>query len=255
MESIVQSNAQYSSIIGELVASDYRKADIFKRFNIDFCCKGKITLEEVCKNEGIDLDDLLQALNELEIDQKVKGSQDFDNWELDKLIDHIINKHHSYVKESIPVIIAYTEKVANVHGNLYPQTREVFTHFSQLAQELTVHMQKEENILFPYVRQLATAQKSGEIVQAPFGSVENPINMMVLEHESAGNELEQIKSLTDTYSPPPDACTTFIVSYSKLNEFAEDLMLHIHLENNILFPKALALEKSIVANNQVIDHL
>ena len=229
--------------VGELVAEDYRKAEVFKKFGIDFCCGGNKLLEEACLDKNIEPQDVITALNQLS-DVQNNSDMNFSQWDPDKLADYIVDKHHSYITEAIPILKFYLRKVSSVHGDDHPNTREIFSHFNQLSGELNLHMQKEEDILFPYINKLVEAAKNQQVIHAPFGSVENPIRMMIMEHESVGNELESISSLSDCFSPPEDACTTFRVAYAKLKEFEEDLKFHIHLENNILFPKALALEKN-----------
>lgn len=236
------------STIGELVASDFRKAEVFKKFGLDFCCGGAKSVKEACKEKGIDAVKVEQALRE--IDQKPQDRQlDFNSWELDFLIDYILNTHHKYVSESLGVIYEYSTKVARVHGSRHPEVVVIANLFAEVAEELGSHMQKEELILFPYVKQLVEAKKTGVgSVQTPgFGSVQNPINVMEAEHEGAGDCLRQIAQLSNNYTPPEDACSTYRVLYSKLQEFENDLHAHVHLENNILFPKAIQLERQLKA--------
>lgn len=227
--------------VGEIVASNFKTADVFKKYGIDFCCGGNVTLSETCKRKGIDLSAVEQDLQKI-ADQKSE-SHDFDRWELDFLIDYIINQHHSYVAESIPLIIQYSDKVARVHGQNHPETVEINRLFHEVARELEAHMQKEEMILFPFIKQLVNAKKEGmPMPTPPFGTVQNPIRMMEMEHETAGDIFKQIDQLSNNYTPPLAACTTYRVLYAKLEEFETDLHKHIHLENNILFPKASTLE-------------
>lgn len=228
--------------VGELAAEDYRKAEVFKKFGIDFCCGGNKLLEKACHDKNIESQDVITALNQLN-DVQNKSDMNFNRWELDKLADYIVDKHHSYISKAVPVLNFYLNKVSSVHGDDHPNTLEIFSHFIQLSGELNLHMLKEEDVLFPFINKLVEAAKTQQVIHAPFGSVEGPIRMMIIEHEAAGNELESIRTLSDFYSPPEDACTTFKVTYAKLKEFEEDLKFHIHLENNILFPKALALAK------------
>ena len=233
------------STIGELVASDFRKAEVFKKFGLDFCCGGAKSVKDACKEKGIDAVKVEQALRE--IDQLPKDRQlDFNNWELDFLVDYILNTHHKYVTDSLRVIYEYSTKVANVHGALHPEVVEIANLFIGVAEELESHMQKEELILFPYVKQLVAAKKSGSALPTQgFGSIENPIHVMEAEHDGAGDVFKLISTLSDNYTPPEDACSTYKVLYSKLQEFENDLHAHVHLENNILFPKAIELEKQL----------
>ncbi len=175
------------------------------------------------------------------------SSQDYNIWELGFLAEYILNTHHKYVVAAIPVITEYTQKVARVHGERHPEAIEIAGNFQKAANELIGHMVKEENVLFPYIKKLAEAKKNGTVMEGSlFGTIQNPINMMEMEHEQVGNILEHIKNLTDSYTPPDDACTTFRLSYAKLKEFEDDLHQQIHLENNIFFPKAAALEKELL---------
>ncbi|MBC5994510.1 iron-sulfur cluster repair di-iron protein [Pontibacter cellulosilyticus] len=232
--------------VGELVAKDYRKAQVFKKYGIDFCCGGKKSVKQVCAEKGISQEELEQEL--LAMDEAEKSrEQDYDKWGPTFLADYIVNMHHTYVREAIPVLYEYTNKIANVHGGRHPELVEVAKHFTNIANELEAHMPKEERVLFPYIKQLEEAKKNSVKLDKPaFGSIQNPINMMEMEHEHAGNELEKIRELTNNYTLPADACATYTVAFKKLKEFENDLFHHIHLENNVLFPKALELEKEVL---------
>lgn len=168
------------------------------------------------------------------------------NWDIDFLTDHILNVHHTYVRQAIPVIFEYTQNVAKVYGEKHPEVIVIAEKFLDLTDELNRHICKEEEILFPYIKHLAIANSYGmKIEPSPFGAVESPINMMEQEHDIVGEIMEEIKILSDNYSPPSDACATYKLSYLKLKEFEDDLHKHVHLENNILFPKAIELEKKL----------
>jgi len=173
-------------------------------------------------------------------------SQNYNLWELDFLIDYIINNHHSYVKNSLSLIDEYSSKVSKVHGVAHPEVIHIDQIFKQVAQELTTHMYKEEMVLFPYIKQCVHSAKSNLEIPIPqFGTVLNPIHMMETEHELVGNMLKEIAQLSNQYKPPVDACNTFRALYAKLDEFEKDLHIHVHLENNILFPKVTSLEISL----------
>ena len=162
------------------------------------------------------------------------------------LVDYILNIHHAYVRKNAPLLIEFTTKVARVHGQANPEVIEIAELFKELVSELELHMMKEENILFPYIKRLVAFQGSNKAWdKPPFGSVQNPISMMEMEHEHAGNAMAEIRKLSNHFTPPEHACTTYRVSYLKLKEFEEDLHKHVHLENNILFPKASALEQHL----------
>lgn len=237
------STEETESSIGELVASDFRKAEVFKKFNIDFCCGGKKTLSQVCKDKNIDLQKIQTELENLS-NQSNTASQNYNDWSLDFLVDYIVNTHHKYVKSALPVVLEYTAKVAKVHGNEHIEVLTIYELFKEAAEELNTHMMKEENILFPYIKQLVT-ESSVANTHCSFGTVQNPIRMMEHEHDVVGNIFKTIRELSNDYTPPADACTTYRLSYQKLQEFENDLHQHIHLENNILFPKSIQLESQL----------
>jgi regulator of cell morphogenesis and NO signaling len=227
------------NIIGEVVAKDFRTASVFKSHRIDFCCKGNRSIDEVCEKNNLNVDTLIEELNQ-SAQLSNEGNNDFQSWDMDLLADYIEKKHHRYVEKKIPELKAFLNKISQVHGERHPELIEIEALFTASAHELLAHMQKEEMILFPYVRKMAT----GENHNLPaFGTVQNPINMMMHEHDNEGERFRKIAGLSDNYTPPQDACTTYRVAFAMLNEFEEDLHKHIHLENNILFPKAIKAEK------------
>ena len=230
--------------VASIVTKNIKTAHIFKKHGIDFCCGGGISIEKACDKNDVSVDELMNDLSTM--DAPTDKSLDFDNWELDTLIDHIVSTHHNYVKESVQILSQYANKVAKVHGHHYEFLLEVNTLFHEVANELVSHMQKEEQVLFPYINKIVAAKRNQEANTPPaFGTVSNPIAMMEHEHESAGEVLRKISTLTSNYTTPSGACNTFKALYSKLEEFEQDLHQHIHLENNILHPKAIALEKSL----------
>lgn len=231
--------------IGELVAKDFRKAEIFKKYNLDFCCGGKKTVAQACSDKKVDYMTLEKELNALDLVNKT-SSHNFDEWSLEFLVDYILNTHHEYVKKSIPLLIGYTSKVAKVHGAHHPEVIAIAQKFDEAAEELNGHMCKEEQILFPYIKQLVLAKSNNlKTPYTAFGSVKNPIHMMEHEHDAVGDIFKEIRELSNNYNPPEDSCATYKVSYLKLKEFEEDLHQHIHLENNILFPKSILLESQL----------
>ncbi|WP_106794024.1 iron-sulfur cluster repair di-iron protein [Aquimarina sp. Aq78] len=232
--------------VGQFVAKDYRTATVFSKYGIDFCCRGDRTLEEVCNKNGIEVETLLENLNDV-LTQKDDVTIDYQSWPLDLLADYIEKKHHRYVEEKIPILRQYLEKLCKVHGGRHPELLEIHTLFSEASGELAQHMKKEEIILFPFVRKMVKNLEQNHNVQPPhFGTVENPISMMMQEHDNEGVRFRKISGLSNNYTPPEDACNTYNVTFSMLEEFEKDLHLHIHLENNILFPKAIEMEKKIV---------
>lgn len=231
-----------NQMIGEMVAQDYRAAGVFKRFGIDFCCNGKRSLQQACKEKGIDSAMIEQELHALK-QQPTALQHSYQDWSVDFLADYIVNRHHTYIRKAIPEITALAEKVARVHGKRHPETQEIFYNWKALASELESHLLKEENILFPYIKKMASANESSN---PPFGSVQNPVRMMEMEHEDAGELMLTIRRLSDDFTPPEDACTTYRVLFNFLAAFESDLHEHIHLENNILFPKAMEMEEAIL---------
>jgi len=231
--------------VGEFVAENIKTAHIFKEFGIDFCCGGGISVARACEKNSVDYDSLISALNQVE--QETSRAYDYNSWELDFLIDHITHIHHSYVNAALPLLIEYSDKVASVHGSYYTEQIEVNKLIHLLREDLLSHMMKEEHVLFPYVKELVAASKGNASLNKPvFGTVKNPISMMEEEHETAGSILKQLSDLTNQYTLPEGACNTFRALYSKLEEFESDLHQHIHLENNILFPKAKLLEAKVL---------
>ncbi len=240
METILKDSQKQ---IGQFVAEDFRTAAVFSNYGIDFCCRGDRTVEEVCSKNGIAASELLDKLQSV---LNATGGEhiDYKSWPLDLLVDYIEKKHHRYVEEKVPVLLQFLNKLCRVHGERHPELLKINEHFEASAGELAAHMKKEELILFPFIKKMinATISKSG--IQAPhFGTVENPIAMMKDEHDNEGVRFREIAKLTNNYMPPADACNTFRVTYAMLEEFEKDLHLHIHLENNILFPEAIKLEQ------------
>ncbi|MCB0427714.1 MAG: iron-sulfur cluster repair di-iron protein [Mangrovimonas sp.] len=229
--------------IGQFVAEDYRTAAIFKKHNIDFCCKGHKTLKEVCEKRGLKQDEILYEL-ETVLNSNSSQSIDYKSWPLDLLIDYIEKKHHRYVEEKTPVLKQFLDKLCKVHGQRHPELFEVNELFIASAVELAAHMKKEELILFPFIKKLFRVKLDPQMVfHTSFVGLENPIAMMMNEHDKEGERFRQIAKLTNDYQAPVDACNTYRATYAMLEEFEKDLHLHIHLENNILFPKAIKLEK------------
>lgn len=230
--------------VAQLVTENIDTAHIFKKHGIDFCCGGNIPVTEACKNANIDYSTVEHEL--LNVNPSTSRACNYNSWELDFLTDHIINVHHTYVEENIPLLLQYSAKVTTVHGHHAPELNEINDLVSEVAGELSAHMKKEELILFPFIKKLVQAKR--EETEAPkphFGSADNPIQMMEAEHETAGELLRRISVLSNNYTPPEFACNTYRAFYSKLEEFEQDLHQHVHLENNILFPKTLELENEL----------
>ncbi len=239
-----ESGEDGSQTLGELVAKDFRKAQVFRKYGLDFCCGGKKTVQEACATKGLDVTKVEADLRET--DRLPDNRQlPYREWEAPFLTDYIVNTHHAYVRKNLPDVQFYANKVARVHGGRHPELIPVLQLVGQIAQELTSHMVKEEQVLFPYIKALYAANGEMPVQAASFGSVQSPIAMMEAEHEDVGNALEEIRNLTNDYTLPADACASYSLLYRLLEAFEEDLHLHVHLENNILFPKALEREKEL----------
>ena len=234
--------------VGEMVAHHYRTAEVFNRHGIDFCCCGKKTLGKACADKNIGWETLATELDEV-LQAPEMASQNAETWEPDFLAEFIVQTHHRYLRENLPLLQEFTAKIAGVHGERHPELKIIQKQVDLLSRDLLEHMMKEENILFPYRKAMCAAQRQHQHSPAmPFGTVQNPIRMMEHEHEYAGALLENVRDLTADFTPPEDACTTYRVAFAKLEELDKDLRWHVHLENNVLFPKAVLLEE--VLNNQ-----
>jgi regulator of cell morphogenesis and NO signaling len=241
-------NISKEDLVGAVVAEDFRTAGIFEQAGIDFCCNGNRSIETACEEAKISASELILRLQQT-VDvtaRKEDGISDYKSWPLDLLTDFIEKKHHRYVTAQIPVIQAFLEKIVRVHGERHPELVAIKANFDTCAGELTVHMKKEELLLFPFIRKMVKAKQGGtKHLPARFGTVQNPIQMMMHEHDSEGEHFRKIKALSNQYTAPADSCNTYKAAFASLQEFEDDLHLHIHLENNILFPRSIELEHSL----------
>ena len=233
--------------LGEIVAKDLRKAEVFKKYGLDFCCGGKKTVKQACAEKGLDVTKIEQELQTANKNVSTARPVPYNDWNLDFLADYIVNTHHSYVRKTLPDLRTYSAKVASVHGENHPELFEISRLVEQVCQELSEHMVSEETILFPYVKHIVAAKNnnSASVKFENYDSIKTPIDMLVMEHEAVGNSLETIRELSNNYTLPEDSCASYSYLYKTLDEFESDLFIHIHLENNILFPKAIELEKEI----------
>lgn len=236
--------------LGEIAVKDLRKAEIFKKYGLDFCCGGKKTVKQACADKGIDAAKVERELQEAD---KVTPSSThmapplpYNDWSLDFLADYIVNTHHSYVRKSIPDLRAYSTKVSRVHGDRHPELETINKYVDDVCNEMSEHMVTEETIVFPYVKQVASRSNGKSFGE--FETIKTPIDEMEAEHDFVGRRMEEIRRLSDNYTLPADGCASYAFLFNKLQEFESDLFTHIHLENNILFPKALQVEKDLEAN-------
>jgi regulator of cell morphogenesis and NO signaling len=234
--------------VGEVVADDYRRGAVFKRFGIDFCCSGARTVQEACDRKGVDYETLQGELLAADRSRSGQDAPDVRRWDPAFLADYIVNVHHGYVRETLPVLRFFTTKVARVHGAARPELVEIAGLVEEMATAMDEHMAGEENVLFPHVRGLTTASKEGGTVDpGALQSTADTIRAMEGEHDHAGEVMRRIRELSDDYTPPDWACNTYRAAFAKLEEFEEDLHRHVHLENNILFPATAKLERELSA--------
>ena len=208
--------------VGEVVAEDYRRGSVFKQFGIDFCCGGGRTIEDACARKGVVVEELEAALSAAELPRGEDRLPDPRGWDPGFLADYIVNVHHRYCRDTLPVLLAFAEKVAKAHGKHTPELTDVDVKVRELAGEMDAHMRSEEEEVFPAIR-------AGEGGSAALAQMEE-------EHEQAGSLMTEIRALTSDFTPPPGACATWRAMYAKLEEFEGDLHRHVHLENNVLFP-------------------
>ena len=231
-----------SKTVRQLAVELPQATRVFERLGIDYCCGGQRTLEEACGAAKLSVGEVLQTL-EREAKTAPESPAELANIPLPELVRHIVATHHAYVKSEAPRLQQLAAKVASKHGESHPELLEIREVFDGLAAELAAHLMKEEQILFPYVTDMATGRSRRT---ACFGSVQNPIRMMTMEHDSAGEALRHLRQASHGYTAPPEACVSYQAFYRGLAEFEADLHQHIHLENNVLFPRATALEASVL---------
>jgi regulator of cell morphogenesis and NO signaling len=219
---------------------------VFEKLGIDYCCGGNQSLKQACLAANLPVDQVLDSLEMAE--QASRAAQKIHDWQrepLGDLVAHIMSTHHKYTREEIAGLGPLLEKVCSVYGKNHPELLHIRPTFAGLAQELTMHMMKEEMVLFPYIVRMEEAVIQHEpVLPPPFGSVQNPVSMMEHEHESAGAALRAMRQTSSGYAVPPDACVSYQTLYKTLSEFEADLHEHIDLENNILFPRAIAMERT-----------
>lgn len=229
--------------VGDVVAADFRAAAVFEQFGIDFCCAGRRTLDDACRAAAADPDVVVHALEALP--PVIETNDDAARWPIPELIDFIVSTHHAYLRSAMPTITRHLTKLVEVHGSRHAELLRVAAYFDQVVADLGQHMLKEEQILFPYVRDLAESGDGCGRTQSPFGTVANPIQMMEREHQEVGDALRIIRELTRDYKAPGDGCTTYAIAMAELLQFERDLHRHVHLENNVLFPAAVRIEQRL----------
>ena len=227
--------------VGEIVAGDPRTAGVFDRFGIDFCSGGRRSLTDACRTAAVDPSAVIGALDALP--PRTEDGTDVTHLGLDRLIDHIVATHHSYIRSIFPTITRHLAKLQEVHGSRHPELACVATVFDELSADLQQHLAKEEQVVFPCIRDLAEhAERGFGVFLSPFGTVETPLAMLQREHREAADQMRVIRELTGGYKAPVDGCATYAVRMSELAQFEHDLHRHVHLENNVLFPRSVELE-------------
>jgi len=223
--------------VGDIVTEDFRAAEIFKREGIDFCCGGNQSLEQAAKEKNLNIDEIEYKLNNL--DEVVSNRQlNYNDWNLDFLCDYIVNEYHNKVYKLLPQLMTYLNKLVQVHGANHPELKEIADLFSLVNTELPIHQRQEEEVFFPAIKE-ALRTNSVEAKEI----ITSQIAPMMDEHELIGGTIDKINVLSKKYSVPDDGCNTYRLTYKLLEEFEDDLHTHVHLENNILYPKALNLTK------------
>ncbi len=231
--------------IAEIVRKDYRKAKVFKKYGIDSYSGGKKILEEACKGKNINIVEVERALKEVE-KEPIPSSMDYNNWDINFLIDYILNIHHRYVAEVDPVIHEYLQKVAEVYAKKYYDIIDITRSFIKTSSELGQHLRKEESILFPYIKKMGEAKKNRSVISPPpFGTVADLIKTMERENNNMIYEMKEIEFLSNNFVAPENDDRMFCMAYTKLKAFWEELLVYIHLENNVLFPKAIEMENEL----------
>ena len=231
--------------VSEIVSENFTAARVFKGFGIDFCCHGNVELGVACNNLQLPLEEVVSALTE----NAAKGEVGipFHSWPLDLLIDYILKIHHRGIRSQGPELLSLLDKVTSVHGGAHPELKELQHLVALSLEDLESHLQKEENVLFPFFLDLfAASENHHHISPMHCGTVQNPIRVMHQEHENEGERYFHIKELTNNFTPPADACATYTLMLGELERFVDNLFEHIHLENNILFPRFVELEEQWV---------
>lgn len=226
--------------LAQIVTGHFRTAAVLEKYQLDFCCKGRRTLRQACEEKQLNLDQVLSELDSASSLPEPEGIQP-DELSLSALSEEIVIRHHEYVRREMPVINSYLEKIAAKHGGRHPEMINVAQVFKALTEEMNLHMQKEEKVLFPRIKEIETVRNNGMTAAVQPTYLKAPVVVMEQEHDHAGEAMAEIRRLTNNYTLPADACTTYQLSFAALQAFEQDLHRHVHLENNVLFPKAMKL--------------
>lgn len=235
--------------VGEIVRKNPKAAEVFANLGIDFCCGGNVGFQQVCDKKGLDSSVIWKEIESKSLSGN-QASLDFDGFELDFLADYIVNVHHQFLYKNLPEVRYFVDKVYHKHQERFAYLTELFELYNEMEADLVAHLPKEENVLFPYIKQLVEGLRTHNLpATLGFGTVNNPIHVMLSEHDEVGSILHRMREITSNYTAPEDACNSHLVMIDKLKDLDQDLIQHIHLENNILFPKVIALEERFLQNN------
>ena len=239
-------NELASQTLAQIVTGNHRTASVFEKYHLDFCCKGKRSLEKACADQNISVDELLAELESAA--HTNQSNFPFDKLSLSQLAEYIVANHHAYVKKESPQLLAYAEKVTFKHGEHHPELNKILKAVTTIKEEMEQHMHKEETVLFPRIQELEKFSKDEHRdTKLNVSYLQASITLMVQEHDQAGLLQAEIRQLSNNYTPPQDACTTYKLLFAGLEAFEADLHQHVHLENNILFPKSIELFSNITA--------
>lgn len=234
--------------VAAIVNNDYRTADVFRKYNIEYCCGGKYPLHMACQIQGVEEEEVLRDLEAATREVNTSNTLDFNGWHIDFLTDYIVNVHHHYLRKALPGVKDYVDRFADGHRKKYPYLEELQNVILQLHHSFIPHLEQEEEVIFPYIRQISHAYYSRESYASLLvRTLRKPVEeMMQHEHDTTAKLIKRMRGLTDQYNPPENACISHRVTFHKLKEVDNDIVQHLHLENNILFPKAIAMEKELL---------
>jgi regulator of cell morphogenesis and NO signaling len=234
--------------VAEIVTKDYRTADVFRKYGIEYCCGGRSSLKMACEANGVNLQKLSKELEEVTRDVQIPGNFNFNDWDIDFLTDYLVNVHHYYLRKNLPQLQDHLERFAEGHRKKFPYVEELQRSVNQLVRTLNPHLEQEEEIIFPYIRQIGHAYHSrASYASLLVRTLRKPVeDIMQHEHDNTVKVVKRWRELTDNYTLPPHACVSHQVVFKKLREVDNDLCQHLHLENNILFPKAINMEKELL---------
>lgn len=237
--------------IASIVNNDYRAADVFRKYQIEYCCGGKFPLSIACEMNGLNEEEIIRELKEATREVNTSNTLDFNGWPIDFLTDYIVNVHHHYLRKALPSIRDHVDRFAAGHRKKFGYLDELLQLISQLQKTFIPHLEQEEEIIFPYIRQISHAYNSRESYASLLvRTLRKPVeDIMEHEHETTGKLIHRMRALTDQYTPPENACISHRVTFQKLREVDNDIVQHLHLENNILFPKAISMEKELLQRN------